>query len=68
MVVFWKYLVGFRTLKDFWSESSPESDQKFSKVVACGQRRAQGPGLISLVKVNSQLLLSLLGQQAAACC
>ena len=63
MVIFWKYLVGFRTLKDVWSESGPESDQKFSKV--CGQ---QGPGLISLVKVNSQLRLSLLGQQAAACC
>ena len=46
-------------LEDYWSKSSPESDQKSSKVVFCGQRRVQGPEAIALVKVNSQLLLSL---------
>ena len=55
-------------LEDFWSKSGPESDQKSSKVVVCGQRRVQGAGAIAPVKVNSQLLLSLLGQQAATCC
>ena len=55
-------------LEDFWSKSGPESDQKSSKVVVCGQRRFQGPGAIALVKVSSQLLLSLLSQQAATCC
>ena len=55
-------------LEEFWSGSGPESDQKSSKVVLCGQRRVQGPGAIALVEVNSQLLISLLGQKAATCC
>ena len=55
-------------LEDAWSKSGPESDAKFSKVVVCGQRRVDGPGAIALVNVNSQLLLSLLTQQAATCC
>ena len=55
-------------LGDFWSRPGPESDQKSSKVVVCGQRRVQGPGAIALVKVNSQLLPRLLGQHAATCC